>query len=146
MSGGLSEFVRNKDSGPPFRKGARGPRRSFDLLTLAFGGLIIRQEHVNTIYPAPDGESSNSFAQSRLQGAASRDDSAYRYNAVCMQAFKIVQIPIKEGILVVPFDLKSKHPSPKSLHMVNLVRNGLFLFSVNNLLHLEIVSYPTEPI
>ncbi len=59
-----------------------------------------------------------------------------------MEALEVFKITVKEGILIVPFDLKSERASLGPANVINLVACGALLPSVNQRLHYEIVLLP----
>lgn len=60
-----------------------------------------------------------------------------------MESFEVLQVSIKERILVVPFNFKRKNSGWKSFYVVNLMRHRLFLFTINNFFDFEIMLVPS---
>lgn len=63
-----------------------------------------------------------------------------------MQSLEVFKISIKKWVFVIPFDLKRERSAREHFHMINLMRNGLFFFTINYLLDFEVMLLPTKGI
>ncbi len=61
-----------------------------------------------------------------------------------METFKILQITIKEGIFVVPFDFERNFAAANLPHMINFVGDRFSLHTINQFFDFKFVLMPTD--
>jgi len=64
-----------------------------------------------------------------------RHDHADRYGAISMQALKILQVTIEKRIFVIPLDFQRDRAAGKFADVIDLVRNRLAHFAVDDFLN-----------
>ena len=70
---------------------------------------------------ALSGKTHHCVPQCILQRSAPGDEHAQADGAFGMQSLEVLEIPVKKGILVVPFDLAGNDPGAEALDVINLV-------------------------
>jgi len=63
-----------------------------------------------------------------------------------MQSFEVLQISIKEGVLVVPFDLHRDLRGTECPDVINFVADGLSRDAIDKFFDLEFVLLPSDGI
>jgi hypothetical protein len=63
-----------------------------------------------------------------------------------MQTLEVFKVPVKERVLVVPFDLQGERSVSGMPHVIHLVRLGLAFVAIDDGLHKEFVLPPADAI
>jgi hypothetical protein len=89
------------------------------------------------------GDELRAWLASGAQPAAA-DYDAHADRALGVKTFKVLQIPIKKGILVVPLDLQGDHAALKRANMIDLVRSRAARHVVQSLFDGEVRLGPVQ--